>query len=87
MCSRKQYLKVDNAIYWIDLFPVDNTNDSDPLDSDLSGGYCCPMDNNWGQAGYDNFFFFKHKQLLPLILMGAIDLKGEVTIWKVEQPW
>jgi len=46
MCSGKQYLKVDNAIHWIDVFPVDDTNDSDPPDSDLSGGYCCPMDNN-----------------------------------------
>ena len=27
MCNRKQYLKVDNAIHWINLFPMDNTNE------------------------------------------------------------
>ena len=45
--------KVDNAIQWINLYPVDNPNDfpnTYPLDSDLSGGERYPK---FAQSGPD----------------------------------
>ena len=47
--------KMDNAIHWINRYPLDSAigfSMTYPLDSDLSSGYCYASFEQLGPAGY-----------------------------------